>query len=131
DEVNFGVSMQEALNNLSGRVPGTDVGFFVVAVLIQRETGGNLTELLGNISRIVRERLKLTGQIRVFSAEGRLSAWILGILPFGLAALLQTINPKFMSLLWTDPLGQKMLAVVGVLMVIGIFWMRKIVRVRV
>jgi tight adherence protein B len=131
DEVNFGISMPEALNNLSSRVPGTDVGYFVVAVLIQRETGGNLTELLGNISRIVRERLKLSGQIRVFSAEGRLSAWILGILPFALAAVLQTVNPKFMNLLWTDPLGHKMLGAVAVLMVIGVFWMRKVIRIRV
>jgi tight adherence protein B len=131
DEVNFGISMPEALNNLSSRVPGTDVGYFVVAVLIQRETGGNLTELLGNISRIVRERLKLSGQIRVFSAEGRLSAWILGVLPFALAAVLQTVNPKFMDLLWTDPLGHKMLGAVAVLMVIGVFWMRKVIRIRV
>src|SRR5207245_2988014 len=77
DEVNYGVSMPDALNNLSARIPGTDVGYFVVAVLIQRETGGNLTELLGNIATIVRERLKLFGRIKVFSAEGRLSAWIL------------------------------------------------------
>jgi tight adherence protein B len=131
DEVNFGVSMQDALNSLGSRVPGTDVGYFVVAVLIQRETGGNLTELLGNIAAIVRERLKLYGQVRALSAEGRLSAWILSVLPFALAGLLQIINPKFMQLLWSEPVGMKMLGGMLVLMVIGIFWMRKIIRIRV
>lgn len=131
DEVNYGVSMQEALKNLASRVPGTDVGYFVVAVLIQRETGGNLTELLHNIATIVRERLKLFGQIKVFSAEGRLSAWILGLLPFALTAVLQLVNPGFMSLLWSDPVGLKMLAGMAVLMVVGIFWMRKLIRIRV
>lgn len=131
DEVNYGISMQDALKNLAARVPGTDVGYFVVAVLIQRETGGNLTELLHNIATIVRERLKLFGQIKVFSAEGRLSAWILGLLPFVLATVLQLLNPGFMSLLWTDPLGQKMLVAMLILMVFGAIWMRKLIRIHV
>lgn len=131
DEVNYGISMQDALKNLAARVPGTDVGYFVVAVLIQRETGGNLTELLHNIATIVRERLKLFGQIKVFSAEGRLSAWILGLMPFCLAGLLQLINPGFMSLLWTDPVGRQMLGGMAVLMVLGVFWMRKVIRISV
>ncbi|HTD04527.1 type II secretion system F family protein [Undibacterium sp.] len=130
DEVNYGISMQEALKNMAARVPGTDVGYFVVAVLIQRETGGNLTELLHNIATIVRERLKLFGQIKVFSAEGRLSAWILGLMPFGMAAVLQLVNPGFMSLLWSDPAGQQMLGCMAVLMVLGVFWMRKLIRIR-
>jgi len=131
DEVNYGVSMQDALNNLSARVPGTDVGYFVVAVLIQRETGGNLTELLGNIATIVRERLKLFGQVRVLSAEGRLSAWILTLLPFVLAAMLNFIHPEFMKVLWTDPVGRNLLAGMAVFMLLGIFWMRKVIRIRV
>lgn len=131
DEVNYGISMQDALKNLSTRVPGTDVGYFVVAVLIQRETGGNLTELLGNISSIVRERLELFGQIKVFSAEGRLSAWILGLLPFIMAALINLVNPDFMKVLWTDPTGLRMLGGMLVFMAVGVFWMRKIIRIRV
>lgn len=131
DEVNYGISMKDALKNLTTRLPGMDVSYFVVAVLIQRETGGNLTEILGNISAIIRERLKLFGQIRVFSAEGRLSAWILSLLPFCLVAFLNIINPAFMKVLWTDDLGRKMLAVMLGLMVIGIFWMRKLIRIRV
>jgi tight adherence protein B len=131
DEVNYGISMQDALKNLSTRVPGTDVGYFVVAVLIQRETGGNLTELLHNIASIVRERLKLYGQIQVFSAEGRLSAWILTCLPIVLAGVLQLVNPDFMSLLWTDETGRNMLEAMGVIMFFGTLWMRKLIRIHV
>lgn len=131
DEVNYGVSLPDALKSLSSRLPGTDAGYFVVAVLIQRETGGNLTELLGNIAAIARERLKLSGQIRVFSAEGRLSAWILGVLPFGIAAVLQLGNPEFLQVLWTDPGGRKMLGGMLVLMAFGVVWMRKLIRIRI
>ncbi|OWW19097.1 type II secretion system F family protein [Noviherbaspirillum denitrificans] len=131
DEVSFGVSMQDALTALASRVPSNDIGYFVVAVLIQRETGGNLTELLGNIAQIVRNRLKLYGQVRALSAEGRLSAWILSLLPFAITGMLMVINPRLMQVLWTEPAGLKMLAGMGVLMVFGIVWMRKIIRIRV
>ncbi|MDO9216573.1 MAG: type II secretion system F family protein, partial [Lacisediminimonas sp.] len=131
DEINFGIPMHDALNNLARRIPGTDVGYFVVAVLIQRETGGDLTELLGNIAAIVRERLKLMGQVRALSAEGRLSAWILSLMPFVLTAIMNLLNPKFMSVLWTDPGGQRIVGGMMVMMVFGILWMRKIIRIRV
>lgn len=131
DEVNYGIPIGEALRNLATRVPSTDIGYFVVAVQIQRETGGNLTEILGNISTIVRERLKLFGQIRTYSAEGRLSAWILGLLPFCMAALINIVNPGFMQVLWTDPVGHKLAGGMALLMILGIFWMRKIIRIRV
>lgn len=131
DEINYGIPIGDALRNLSVRVPSTDISYFVVAVQIQRETGGNLTEILENIATIVRERLKLFGQIRTYSAEGRLSAWILCLLPFCLAALINIVNPGFMTVLWTDPVGPRMLGVMAVFMVIGIFWMRKIIRIRV
>lgn len=131
EEVNYGISMSEALKNLSHRVPSTDLGFFVVAVLIQRESGGNLTVILQSIASIVRERLRLFGQVEVLSAEGRLSAWILGVLPFGLAAVLNLVNPGFMTLLWVDPVGEQMLKGMLVLMVAGVFWIRKVVRIKV
>jgi tight adherence protein B len=131
DEVNFGVSMPNALMNLAARVPSTDLRYFVIAVLIQRETGGNLSELLANISAIIRARMKLMGQIRVFSAEGRMSAWVLSLLPFGAAAMIQLTNPKFLHILYTDPGGQKMLMVAGVMMAMGVVVMRKIIRIRV
>ena len=131
DEVNFGVSMGDALMGMANRVDSTDLRYFVVAVLIQRETGGNLSELLDSISKIIRERLKLLGQIRVLSAEGRMSAWVLGLLPFGAAGLIQLTNPRFLAVLFTDPVGQKMVGFAIFMMVLGFFAMRKIIRIRV
>lgn len=131
DEVNFGIAMPDALMNLATRVPSTDLRYFVIAVLIQRETGGNLSELLATISAIIRDRLKLMGQVKVLSAEGRLSAWILSLLPFGAAFMIQIVNPKFLEVLYTDPAGRKMLAVAGVMMLLGILAMRKIIHIRV
>ncbi|MTW11275.1 pilus assembly protein TadB [Pseudoduganella eburnea] len=131
DEVNFGISMNDALMNLATRVPSTDLRYFVIAVLIQRETGGNLAELLDNISKIIRERLKLLGQIRVLSAEGKMSAWVLGLLPFVTALLIQLTNPEFLAVLYTDPAGRKMIAMALVMMFLGVLAMRKIIRIRV
>ena len=131
DEVNFGVSLQQALTNLSERIPLTDLRYFVVSVLIQRDSGGNLTEVLGNLSRLIRERLKLFAKVRVLSSEGRLSAWILGLMPFALAAIMNLFNPEFMSPLWTDPIGQDIVKYMLTLMVLGVFILRKIIRIRV
>lgn len=131
DEINFGVSVPSALSNLATRVPSPDMRQFVIAVLIQRETGGNLTELLGGISKLIRERLKLLLKVRVLSAEGRMSAWILCVLPFALGAVINLINPTFMAVLWTDPMGLNMIYAVLVMMTLGTLWMRKIIRIRV
>jgi len=131
DEVNYGVPMQDALTNLATRVPITDLRFFVIAVSIQRETGGNLTELLDKLAAIIRARFKLLGMIRVLASEGKLSAWILSALPFVLMALINFINPKFMSLLWTDPAGLIAVYISLSLMVLGIFWMWRIIQIRV
>ncbi|RJF96962.1 pilus assembly protein TadB [Noviherbaspirillum cavernae] len=131
DEVNFGIALQQALTNLSERVPITDLRYFIVSVMIQRESGGNLTEVLGNLSRLIRERLKLVGKIRVLSSEGRLSAWVLVVLPFALAALMNYVNPEFMSPLWKDPIGIVILKYTLGLMAIGILMLRKIIRIRV
>lgn len=131
DEINYGISLQEALLNLATRVPSTDLRYFVIAVLIQRETGGNLSEVLTNISRLIRERLKLLATIKVLSAEGRLSAWILTILPFALATVISILNPKLMSVLWTDEMGRKLIATAVALMIIGIFWMWRMIKIRV
>lgn len=130
NEISYGVPMPEALRNLSVRMPGSDIGFFAVAIVIQRETGGNLAALLDTIAKIVRERLKLLAQVKVFSAEGRLSAWILGLLPFLVGGVMSLINPGFMKVLWADTDGIKMLGAALVLMVVGIFWMRSVIRIR-
>lgn len=130
DEVNFGVAMGDALSGLAQRVPSMDLQYFVVAVLIQRESGGNLTELLASISAIIRDRHKLLGQVQVLSAEGRISAWVLCMLPFGAGALMYTANPATMGVLVTDPMGRKMLFSALGMMAFGVLMIRKIVRIR-
>ncbi|HEX8612544.1 MAG TPA: type II secretion system F family protein [Telluria sp.] len=130
-EINYGVPLNEALHSLAERVPLTDLRYMVIAVLIQRESGGNLAEILGNISHIIRERLKLLGQIRVLSAEGRISAWILGLLPFAVAAMMYFANPEYISMLWTDPAGVRLLCYAGVMICIGVVWLRKLIHIRV
>lgn len=130
DEVNFGVSLEQALTHLSERVPLTDLRYFVVAVLLQRESGGNLTEILTNLSQLIRERLKLLGKVRVLSSEGRLSAWILAIMPFFLAGVMNLVNPDFMRPLWTDPIGHSIIKWTLGMMLVGILIMRKIVKIR-
>lgn len=131
DEINFGVSLQQALANLSERVPIADLRYFVVSVLIQRESGGNLTEVLGNLRRLIRERFKLMAKVRVLSAEGRLSAWILGIMPFALAGILNITNPVFMSPLWNDPIGISIVQTMLSLMIVGLVILWKIIKIRV
>lgn len=131
DEINYGIAVQDALKNLATRIPSTDLSYFVIAVLIQRETGGNLAELLGNISTLIRARLRLQGSVRVLAAEGRLSAQILTILPFVLALVIYMINPKHMSLLWKDPAGLNMIYGALGMMVAGIYIMSRIIKIRV
>lgn len=131
DEINFGVPLNEALSGLANRVPISDLRYFVVAVLIQRESGGNLSEILTNIGQLIRARLALLGKVRVLSGEGRLSAWILGTLPFVVASIISVINPGFMRILWTDPAGLKLVGVAAVSMVVGVIWMRKVIRIHV
>jgi len=130
DEVAYGAALPDALRLMARRNPGGDIGCFVVAVLIQRDSGGNLTELLGGIAALVRERQALRRQVRVATAEGRLSAWILGLLPFVLAAALHAAHPGFISLLWTDPTGRRLLMAVLALLAVGLIWMRLLVRVQ-
>ncbi|MDQ1832250.1 type II secretion system F family protein [Massilia scottii] len=130
-EINYGVPMGEALHSLAERIPLTDLRYMVIAILIQRESGGNLAEILGNIGHIIRERLKLLGQVRVLSAEGRISAWILGILPFAVAGMMYLTNPEYISMLWTDPSGIRLLCYAGAMITIGVLWLRKLINIRV
>jgi tight adherence protein B len=131
DEINFGVSMQQALMNLGTRVPSTDLRYFIVAVLIQREAGGNLTEVLDNLSRLIRERLKFRAKIKVLTTEGRMSAWVLGVMPFALAGMLNFVNHDFVSILWTDPAGIYITKIVLSIMAVGAFWLYRLVQVRI
>jgi tight adherence protein B len=131
DEINFGVSMQQALSNLSGRVPLTDLRYFVVAVLVQREAGGNLTEVLHNLSQLIRNRLKFHGKVKVLTTEGRMSAWVLCLLPFAIAALLNIANHEFIAILWTDPAGIMITNIVLGMMAVGAVWLYKLSHIRV
>jgi len=131
DEVNFGVALDQALGNLSVRAPITDLRYFVVAVLIQRESGGNLTEVLANLSRLIRQRLKLFAHVRVLSAEGRMAAWLLSLLPFAIGGLMSVFNPEFMAPMWSDPLGISITRGMLVSMAFGVLMLRKIIRIRV
>ena len=131
DEINFGVGTAQALQALSVRVASDDVRYFVVAVVIQSETGGNLADILKNTANLIRERQKIAGVVRVLSAEGRISAVVLSLLPFALAAFMSLLNPGFISKLWTDPMGLQLVYVSLTLMAIGILWMWKMIQIRV
>ena len=131
EEINYGVPMNEALHNLALRVPLTDLRYLVIAVLIQRESGGNLAEVFGSISRLIRARLKLLSQVRVMSAEGRMSAWILGLLPLGVLVLMTVTNPAYVRVLWTDPLGVRLMWYAAAVAAFGVLWMRKLIRIRI
>ncbi|SEO61036.1 tight adherence protein B [Duganella sp. CF517] len=131
EEINYGVPMNEALHNLAVRVPLTDLRYLVIAVLIQRESGGNLAEVLGNISRLIRARLKLLGQVRVMSAEGRMSAWILGLLPLAVMLLMTVTSRDYIQVLWTDPIGVRLMWYSSAVAAGGVLWMRKMIRIRI
>lgn len=130
-ETNFGISVTEALKNLSVRVDCADLKYFVVSVIIQQETGGNLAEILENASYLIRERFKLQGTIRALSAEGRLSAVILIVLPVALAFVLYLLNPSYIGLLITEPLGKKMVAFALLLMMLGTLAIGKMIKIKV
>jgi tight adherence protein B len=126
-EIRLGRPAEDALEALADRVGSADFRWAVLAVNIQREVGGNLAEILDNVSDTLRERATMRRQIKVLTAEGRLSAWVLAILPFAIAIYMFAVNPDYISLLFTTQMGLFMLGVAGVLMVLGILWMRKIV----
>lgn len=131
DEINFGITTPTALVNLATRVPIPDLRYFVLAVVIQLETGGNLAELLGMLASLIRERFKLFGKIRVLAAEGKLSAYVLVALPFFMAAALQAVNPGHMDILFTDPIGIRMVITALCMMVVGSILMWRIIDIHV
>lgn len=131
EEINFGIAFTDAMANMAARVNSTDLSFFVVALMIQRETGGNLAELLEGLAKTVRDRLKLAGKVKTISAEGKLSGYVIGGMPFALAFLLTLLNPKYMGFLWVTPEGQKLVMFGLILMAIGGFWISKIVKIKV
>jgi tight adherence protein B len=131
DQQNFGLPLRDALNAMSERVPIIDVKFFVTAVLIQRETGGNLSEILDNLSHVVRERFKVLRQVRVHTAHGRFTGWVLMALPACLAVVMAYINPEHMELLFEERMGRQMLMAAVVMQTVGYFWIQRVIKIEV
>lgn len=130
DRQNFGMPMADALKSMAERVPIIDARFFATAVLTQRETGGNLAEILDNLSTVIRDRFKVKRQVRVLTAHGRITGWILAGLPPSLALILSFVSPDHMKTMITDPLGVQMMVVGGTMQVIGTLLIRKLVQIR-
>ena len=131
EEISFGIDVPEALRNLTGRVDCVDLKFFVTALSVQRETGGNLAEIIEAISRLIRQRYELFGRIDALSAEGKLSGYILFALPFVMAGVLWFLNEEYMSLLFEDPLGHMMIGGALFMMCIGAYVMRNMCQIKV
>jgi tight adherence protein B len=131
DEQNYGLELRTALQNLAARVPVQDIRIVITAVMVQKETGGNLAEVLEKCGHVIRERFRLKQEVRVKTAQGRLTGWILSLLPPGLAAMLYLLRPDVISLLWLRPLGVKMIYTGVVMVSIGALLIRKIVNIRV
>jgi tight adherence protein B len=129
DQQNFGMSLPEAMREMASRVPVLDAKFFVTAVLTQREAGGNLSEVLDNLASVMRDRFKLRRQIRVVSAHGRISAFVLCALPPVLAVLMFMISPHLMSVLTTDPVGVRLVLIALVLQVVGTVMIARMVKI--
>lgn len=131
DEQNFGLPLKDALDNLTMRLPILDVRFFATAVMIQRETGGNLSEILENLGHVVRERFKILRQVRVYTAHGRLTGYVLLGLPAFLGVALMFINPDHMNLLFRERLGQQMIMAAIVMQTVGYLWIQQVIKIEV
>ncbi len=131
EEQNLGIALEDALKNMCNRIPNLDLRFFVTSVAIQRQTGGDLAEILDRIGYIIRERFKILGQVKALTAEGRLSGIVLIALPIGLFLMMLSMKPDYVALLWTDPMGVKMSIGAIVLMLVGAFSIKKIIDIKV
>ncbi|MBQ0757063.1 MAG: type II secretion system F family protein [Amphritea sp.] len=128
-DLNYGNDLRRALLGLLHRIPSVTVMVLVSSILIQKETGGNLTEILEQISRVIRSRFKFQRRVKTLSAEGRLSAWILAMVPFVLFIVISIMTPDYLPMLLDDPVGLKMILFAFVSMMIGIVWIRNILRI--
>ena len=128
---NLGVALEDALEDMSNRVPNLDLRFFVTAIILQRQTGGDLAEILDKIGTLIRERFKIWGQIQALTGEGRLSGIVLLALPPTLFVVMYYLNPEYSKVLFTDPMGQKMLAGAVVMQIVGAIVIKKIINIKV
>ena len=131
DEINMGLSVKDAFANMCARVPSTDLRFFAISILIQRETGGNVAEILDKIGYIIRERLQFRRQVRTLTAEGRLSARILIMLPIVMFIYIYFVNYEYISLMWTETIGIYMLAGGIIMQIIGAIFINNIVKIEI
>jgi tight adherence protein B len=130
-DLNYGNDVRRALIGLLERVPSVTVMALVTSVLVQRETGGNLAEILDQIGKVVRGRFRFERKVRTLAAEGKMSAWVLAMVPLALVVMLSISSPHYLPVLLTNPLGHKMLYVAGTLGVVGVLWIRQIIRIEV
>ena len=131
EEQNLGIPLRQALLGMSERIEALDVKFFVTAILIQRETGGNLAEIIDKIGHVIRERFRIQGQLKIFTAQARMSGIILSLLPVGIAVLIGMMNPEYLKPLWFEKTGRIMIAVAVILQVLGMLAIRKIIRIKI
>ncbi|MGH8231497.1 MAG: type II secretion system F family protein [Steroidobacteraceae bacterium] len=130
-DLNYGNDVRRAMLGLLTRVPSVTVMALITSVLVQRETGGNLAEILDQIAKIVRSRFRFERKVRSLSAEGRMSAWVLALVPLGLVALLSVASPDYLPVLLKNPIGHKLLYGAGILAVLGVLWIRRIIQIEV
>jgi tight adherence protein B len=130
-EQSFGLPFRDAMLNLRSRAPVADLQFLVAAILVQKETGGNLAQILDKTSHMIRERMRVAGEMRIRTAQGRITGWALCLLPFVMFIGMNLLHPGYGRVLFENPLGRKMLTYAAVLMVIGVFVIRRIVHVRI
>jgi tight adherence protein B len=127
----LGLQFREALLQMGGRVPSRDLQFLITAILVQKETGGDLTEILSRTSHVIRERIRIEGEVRTRTAQGRLTGWILGLLPVVMLVLINIISPGYSHVLFHDPIGQDLMIAGATLIAIGAFVIRRIVDIQV
>lgn len=131
EEQNLGIPIEQALKNVFNRMPNMDYKFFATAVAIQRQSGGDLAEILDKIGHIIRERFKIMGQVQALTGEGRISGIVLMALPIALFFAVWHMNPDYVMLLFTDELGRKMVAVAAVLQILGAVAIKKIIAIKI
>jgi tight adherence protein B len=127
EESRFGVPFDDAIQEMSDRVDIVDVRILVTAILIQREVGGNLAEVLDNLASVIRARFTIRRQLRVYTAQGRMSGYVLAALPIAVGTIIYLLNPSYGSLMFTHPLGRVLLVVAAIMQIVGFLWIRKII----
>jgi len=131
EEHRFGLAFEDAMLAMADRVRIVDVRILVTAILIQREVGGNLAEVLDNLAGVIRARFTIRRQLRVYTAQGRFSGYVLAVLPIAVGAAIYSLNPPYIKLLFTDPLGKLLVIVAVIFQLIGFLWIRKIINIEI